>query len=107
MDTQEPRRGGRLLSILGRFGIAVLLTILGGIAGLAVGLYRGITAANALPPAPATMGFESAGLAPAIVIAVDSAMGGVVGAIAGLVIGLGLAIFWPRSRPDGGAGVRR
>ena len=39
----------RLPTALGRFGVAVLHTRLGGIAGLVIGLCRGITAADALP----------------------------------------------------------
>ena len=86
----------RFQSFLGRLSVAVLLTLLGGIAGLVIGLCRGITAAKALPPSPATMGFESAGFAPAIVVAINLALGAAGGAVVGLVIGVAGALFWSR-----------
>jgi membrane associated rhomboid family serine protease len=44
------------------------------------------------------MGFETAGVASIVVIAMDSAVGGAAGAIAGLVIGLVCAVFIRRKR---------
>lgn len=100
MDTKDPGRiaGRRVLSIVGRFGVAILLAGVGLVVGLAIGAYRALMAVNALPPSPATMGFESAGFAPFLLFCVHLALGAVVGAAVGLVVGVAGAILWPRAR---------
>jgi hypothetical protein len=98
MDTQKPRLGGLILSILGRLSVAVLLTLSGLIVGAFVGVYFGIRATNPSPPLPATMGFETAGVASLVIIAVDLAVGAAGGAIIGLLIGLVCAVFMRRRR---------
>ncbi|SIO58880.1 hypothetical protein SAMN05444166_5845 [Singulisphaera sp. GP187] len=94
-------RSARLKSILGRSAMVILVTILGLIGGLAVGGYRAMTVVNTLPPAPGTMGFESAGFAPFVIFAIDLAVGAVGGAIFGLLIGVAGAILWPRRSSPG------
>jgi hypothetical protein len=98
METQEPRRGGLILSILGRLSLAVLFTLLGLIIGGFVGVYLGFQATNASPSAPATMGFETAGVASVIVFVMNVAIGAAGGAIVGLLIGVVSAIFVRRRR---------
>jgi hypothetical protein len=102
--TKEPvRQGGRIaLRILGRFAVVVVTTLVGLISGLAVGGYLGASTAAAAPmPARPSLGMESAGFIPAILIAIHLLMGGVVGAFGGLVTGTIWAILWPVDRRDG------
>jgi hypothetical protein len=98
MGTQKPRSGSRVLSILGRFSVAVLLTLVGLIVGAFIGGYVGMKAMNASPPAPATMGFETAGVASMVIFLVDLAFGAAGGAIVGLSIGLVCAVVIRRKR---------
>jgi len=92
----DKRRNKLLLSVLGRSLMVVLVTLLGAIGGLAVGYYRAWMEVNPVPPAPKTMGGETAGVASMVIYAIYLAVGAVGGAIVGLVIGLVAAVFWPR-----------
>ena len=92
----DRRRKKPLMSIIGRSMMVVLITLLGALGGLLVGVYRAMIQINALPPSPATMGFESAGIAPILLFGINLSLGAAVGAIVGLVIGVVGAILWPR-----------
>jgi hypothetical protein len=61
-----------------------------------VGVYRAMIRINDLPLSPATMGFESAGIAPIVLFGINLSLGAAVGTIVGLVIGVVGAILWPR-----------
>ena len=102
MNTQEPRRGGLILSILGRLSVAVLITLCGLIVGALIGGCLGLQAMTA-PPPPPPRGFEIEGVGLLIVFVVDLLFGAVGGAIVGFVIGVVVALFMRRKR-DGGSG---
>jgi hypothetical protein len=99
MGTQKHGFGSLVLSIFGRFSVAVLVTLVGLIVGAFIGGYVGMKAMNATPPAPATMGFETAGVASMVIFLVDLAFGAAGGAIVGLSIGLVCALVIRRKRP--------
>ena len=98
MGTQKPGFGSLILPILGRFSVAVLVTLVGLIVGAFIGGYVGMKAMNASLPAPATMGFETAGVASIVILLVDLVFGAAGGAIVGLSIGLVCALVIRRKR---------
>src|SRR5947209_4215931 len=102
MEPQEPRRGGLILSILGRLSVAVLLTLCGLIIGAFIGAYLGFQAMTS-PPPPPPRGFETEGVGLLIVFVIDLLFGAAGGAIVGLVIGVVVALLMRRKR-DGGLG---
>jgi hypothetical protein len=65
------------------------------VTSMLVGVHRAMIQINDLPLSPATMGFESAGIAPILLFGINLALGAAVGAIVGLVIGVVGAILWP------------
>ena len=85
-----------LMSIIGRSLMVVLITLLGALGACSSVSTGAMIQINALPPSPATMGFESAGITPIFLFGINLALGAAVGAIVGLVIGVDGAILWPR-----------
>ena len=82
-------RAGLWLSIIGRLLSVVASSLVGLVAGLAIGAYRAMQELAAMPPPSVkpTLGMESAGIVPFIIWGVNLAVGAVGGAIIGLIVG--------------------